>query len=450
MTSASGTGLRRWLLGAVALFMAAGCDHSSEPVSLPGLAAQLPRNSDLNVLVVSFDALRADALGLYGYARPTSPNLDRFARQALVFDNAYTAAPVTPTSFAAAFTGQYPYRVFLGWQLMPVPTLAGLMQQSGRVTFGLLNNVQLAVERKFDQGYQTYQAGGVSDRELLTEAEKKLEEVRDRPFFGWVHFISPHTPYTWREMASKLAPRETEGRFAKQVPANYEVQSDAELARARQLYDGEIYFVDSLFGQLMKKLQNLGLADKTIVVVTADHGEEFLEHGHLGHKSLYREVVRIPLLIRHPQVEAGSRTGLPYQNVDLLPTLASIVGLSLPPDLDGRSLLEPVPAERVRVMAGMTAPERYQMGLETGGRTLMQLCTPEFQERLYDLASDPDEQHDLVLDRPDLAGELADLLKRHTGIEPCQLIVNSVRGKVPEELLSDEQVEQLKSLGYVQ
>ena len=428
----------------------ASCGHEDEPVMLTGLAAQLPVAPDMNVLVISFDALRPDALGLYGYHRDTSPNLDRFATEALVFENAYTAAPATPTSFAAAFTGSYPYRVFLGWQLLPQTTLAQVMKEQGRFTFALMNNVQVAPERNFGLGFDVYHGASIGDRQLLKAVRKILRKHRKEPFFGWVHFISPHTPYNYRDLSSHLAPRQEKGRFAESVGAYYEVHSGGELERARELYDGEVFFADYLFGEVLEQLESLDLLDRTIIVVTADHGEEFMEHGRVGHKSLYEQVIQIPMMIRHPTHLQGSRTKAPYSNVDLLPTVASILGFEQPGYVDGIDLRQPFDQSRVRITIGMTDKERYEISAEQSGHKLIQVCTPEYREELYDLNADAGEQHDLILDDPAMAGELADALLDLIGIEPCQLIANSNRGRAPQDLLSPEQIEQLKSLGYIQ
>ncbi len=131
------------------------------------LAVHLPLDPELNVLIVSFDALRADALGLYGYTRPTSPRLDEFAQSALVFERAHTAAPVTPTSFAAAFTGQLPFRVFYGWNLIDTDTIAGVFAAANRRTFALINNTQLVAERNFQQGFQRYDVVHLPDEDVL-------------------------------------------------------------------------------------------------------------------------------------------------------------------------------------------------------------------------------------------------------------------------------------------
>jgi len=187
-----------------------------------GIAEHLPKAPGLNVLVVSFDALRADGMGLYGYHRDTTPNLDDFAEQALVFDNAYSSAPSTPTSFASVFTGQYPFRVFIGGRLIPTTTLAQLMADSGRKTFGLINNVQLAPERNFAQGFDRYEAENLADEMRMEQVKEQLSAYKDASsaFFGWVHFASPHTPYTHREISDHLAPLETQGRFWKEVPGH--------------------------------------------------------------------------------------------------------------------------------------------------------------------------------------------------------------------------------------
>lgn len=415
----------------------------------PGLAEHLPSAEDLNILVVSFDALRADALGLYGYERETSPNLDAFAEQALVFDHAYSASNTTPTSFASAFTGQYAYKVFIGWQLIPSTTLAGMLQETGRHTFGLFNNIQVAAERHFGQGFDDYSVVSVRDEKILEDAKRLLDEAKDRKFFGWVHFISPHTPYKYREMAAHLAPQQSEGRFAETTGGHFEVESPEELARVRDLYDANIYFGDHLFGELMAHLESLGLADNTVVIVTSDHGEEFMEHGQLQHNALYEELIHIPMIIRHPGMEQGARTDARYVGVDLLPTVAAMAGLEPPQGIDGIDLYNPFNADRQRLAVGMTNDKRQEISNERRGKKLILGCA-EYEEELYDLALDPEERNDLVLDQPALAGTLYDAMLGITVADPCNLLKGANRGKAPEDLLSTEQIEQLRSLGYIQ
>jgi arylsulfatase A-like enzyme len=416
------------------------------------LAEALPEAPGKNVLVVSFDAMRADGLGLYGYDREVSPNLDAFANEALVFDRAYSAAPVTPTSFAAAFTGLYPYKVFLGWHLIPVPRLADVMSQNGYQTFALLNNVQLVAERHFDQGFEVFETGPWPEEELVDMAIAQMDEAAGdgKPFFGWVHFISPHTPYTFREMSAHLAPAQSDGRFAIAVGGEFEIQSDEELQRVRDLYDGEVFYADHLFGQLIAHLRDDGLLDETIVIVTADHGEEFMDHGQVQHNALYDELVRVPLLMRHPDHPIGSRSVAPYLNIDLMPTIASMIGAEAPEEIDGIDLRSPIDPDRHRIVAAMTNRHRHEILSEQSGRKLIQTCMPEYREELYDLNSDPDERNNILLDQPELANHLAGLLEAATTSDPCAMLKAANQGKLPQDMLTPEQIEELKSLGYIQ
>ncbi|MDJ0652682.1 MAG: sulfatase [Xanthomonadales bacterium] len=425
-----------------------GCSEDARE-TVPGLADRLPVTPDLNVLIVSFDALRADALGLYGNTRGLSPYLDQWAAESLVFNHAHTAAPVTPTSFAAAFTGQQPYRVFLGWKLTEATTIAQVFEQAGYYTFGLFNNVQLVTERHFDRGFQNYEVTNLNDDVVLDKGRQLLAELPQQPFFGWIHFISPHTPYTYMEMSKHLYDPDYQGRFEKAVPGEFDVQTPEELKRVKDLYDGEVFYLDHLFKELMGELERQGLKDNTLVVVTTDHGEEFMEHGQVQHNALYEELLHIPMIIHHPGGIPG-RTDVPYSNVDLLPTLAAVAGIEHPPVMDGLDLTQPVPAARKRVSTGMTHNTRRDMSSTSGDNKFIVLCKPEYREELYNLASDPGEQQDLILDDPDLAASLFDGLESVATRDPCEAIQLAIGGTSPTQDLTPEQIEQLKSLGYIQ
>jgi arylsulfatase len=443
------TKLKQLLPILAALILTSACD-SPPYEEHPGLESLIPDASGMNVLIISFDALRADVLGLYGFHRPTSPKLDEFAKGALVFDNAYAAAPTTPTSFAAAFTGQYPYRVFIGWKLVPAVTLASMMKEAGYHSFGLFNNMQLAEERNFHQGFDDYRVVTQSDRRLLKDAKTLLGNIPRQPFFGWIHFISPHTPYDYREMSSHLAGPEEEGRYAKTTGGTFDVANDEELKRVRELYDGEVFFADHLFGKIMEHLESLGLLENTVIIVTSDHGEEFMEHGQLQHNALFEELVRIPMIIRHPGMQTGARTDARFVNVDLLPTIAGMTGLVPPENIDGLNLYRPFNGLRYRISTAMTNKQRYEIMNEFKAMKFVLGCLPEFREELYDLQADPKEQVNLIRDEAKLADELYDALFDYMDSEPCQRLVDAKRGKAPTELLSSEQIEKLKSLGYIQ
>jgi arylsulfatase len=425
-----------------------GCDFGAEPRS--PIAEQLPVRADMNVLIVSFDALRADALGLYGYHRDTSPNLDAFAQQALVFEHAYSAAPVTPTSFASAFTGQLSFRVFHSWSLLETTTLAGVYSSAGFNTFAVLNNAQLVAERHFDQGWQSYQVLNDPDETVLETGLAEIERMGDQRFMGWIHFISPHTPYDPRPMSEHFYDPSYSGPIQSAAGELTHVENDDDLKRVRDLYDGEIFFADHLFQRLIDRLTQLGLMDNTLIVVTADHGEEFYDHGKLQHNSQYEEVIRIPMLIRHPDVARGSRTDAPYLNADLLPTLAAISGIAIEEVPDGIDLTRPWRPDRLRVSVGMTGRLLRQVSGTRENDKLIVTCKPDYAEEMYDLGQDPGEQSNRILDDPELAGRLYADIERIAFMDPCDAIQRAASGVAPETGLTEEQIQQLKSLGYLQ
>lgn len=414
-------------------------------------ADSLPTRPGLNVLVISFDAMRADRLGLYGYRDDVSPNLDAFAQRSLVFDAAYVGGQATPTSFATAFTGFYPHRVFRGWTLVGEMTLAEVLQGAGYRTAALLNNVQLVAERRFDQGFDEYEVRGGDDERALTDAAKLwLSEERSEPFFFWVHFISPHGPYKWRSESRHLYDDDYRGPYRRAGNYKKPPETPEDVERFRQLYDGETHYVDSLFGELIGHLESEGLLEDTLVVVTADHGEELLDRTVFGHKTLHEEVWRVPLLIFHPDVAAARRTSMPVVNADLLPTLAGVVGVEAPEGLDGADLRR-LKGDRPIFGVAMTNKAWRSAAIRQGSRKLIVRCPmgqrPE--TALFDLATDPSEVTDLASAEPQVVSDLFETLKGALGGHPCAVIEDAVKGRPQEEGLSDDVIEELEALGYV-
>lgn len=435
----------RSVLAALLAAMLASC--SERPT---GSGIDLPDARGMNVIVISFDALRAESLGIYGYDRGTSPHIDRFAEGALVFDDVQNAANSTPTSFASSWTGMYPSRVFRGWRLQEVDTLAEAFAEGGYHTAAFLNNVQLVEERNFRQGFEEYTVYKdiAPDQRVLKDSLAWLESTPEEPFFLWVHFLSPHAPYDARVMADRFYDRDYRGPFETSSGRKTETDNPEGIARLRDLYDGEVYFADWLFGELWNHIETSGLAGNTIVVMTADHGEELGEHGRFGHHRLYQQVIRVPLLIRHPNA-TGARSGVPAQNIDLFPTLGGMVGLDVP-DTDGVDLRAGVSDTRIRVTVGMTNRRHHGMVMRQGNEKFLVNCAPEYSEEYYDLAADPLESRDILLDRIDEVEQMFLVLEEIMGGEPCQVIHFAVKDVDPTEGLDDKIIEKLKSLGYLQ
>ncbi len=440
----------------LALLSAACHPGSSRPAPDDRVRLDLAPTPGANVLIVSFDALRADALGVYGNDRGTSPHLDRWARDALVFDRAQAAGPSTPHSFAAAFTGKLPLRVFRAWRLDDGPTLASLFAAAGYVTAFFSGNVQLVSGRNFQQGFDHYDLpmskdladedrDGIPDDEvILRRAQAWIEQHDGQRFFAWVHFLSPHSPYTYREESRRFYDEAYRGPFERTTGHTFEIDSDADLSRARDLYDGEVFHADRLFAALMETVERLRLRERTVIVLTADHGEEFLEHGGLQHSSLYEEVLRIPLIIDLPGVAGGSRTAVRYSNVDLLPTLAHLAALELETEVDGVSLAASHDPRRLLV-----ASDYASFVVTRGSSKLIASCRRDTAAELYDLARDPEEQQNLAVEAPELHRELRRELTRWIGEAPCSALRRAYAGAPPTLGLTEEEVAKLAALGYL-
>lgn len=450
----------RWP-AALLLLALAGCARDPERATAPGegLRDVLPPSPGVNVLVVSFDALRADRLGTYGYPRPTSPHIDDFARDAVVIEHAWSAAQSTPTSFASMFTGRWPSQVFRGWRLDPAPTLATVFANAGYQTAFLATNVQLVASRRFGQGFYDYEiltAGPSSDRDgdniaddlyLLARARHWLFEEARPPFLLWVHFLSPHSPYTVREGSEHLYRSPGGERFAATTGHTFDVDSEEDLERVRDLYDGEVHFADGLFASLLDALDRSGREGDTLVALTADHGEELLEHGGLQHSTVFEEVIRVPLILRHPRGGSG-RSDLPASGVDLLPTLAEIAGLEAPEGIDGLSLLDPMPADRIRLSLAMTHRTDHYIGVGRGDEKLVLDCA-QGNAALYDLASDPGEKSDRLAERRRSYRQLESAAREELGGDPCAVVAAAIEGVPPTAGIDAETAARLRSLGYL-
>lgn len=418
------------------------------PSPIEGL---LPPARDLNVLIVSFDALRADHLGTYGWEGPVSPRIDAFADTSLVFESAYAAAPVTPTSFAAAFSGLWPFRIFRGWTFTAEDTLAGSFSAAGFLTAAILNNVQLVRERGFGRGFDLYRVQpeqNKSDEEILAETLDWLRGRQESRFFLWVHFLNPHAPYERREIAENLYSPGYSGEYLETTGGRFETDDPADIERIHELYVGEVRYIDDLFGRFLDGLDALGLLDTTVVVLTSDHGEEFMERGVFQHHHLSQETLHVPLIIHHPR-GAPARIDLPVSHVDLYPTLAGLIGQPLPGELDGIDLGQPLPQVRSLVSVAMTAGDYQAVSLVYDGYKLILSCRPETAVELYDLRQDPGEQEDLSRSHRREAAEQARRLQREIGADPCTTLDRAVAGKSPIAGLRHRTIEALRSLGYL-
>jgi arylsulfatase A-like enzyme len=336
-----------------------------------------------NVLLVSIDTLRPDHLGCYGYRRDTSPALDRLADQGVRFSTVAAASSWTLPSHASLVTGLYPAN-HGAWQMAnpispAVTTLAQLLQRTGMRTCGMVSFHLLSAGYGFARGFDTYRElhqdarGGlrqVRAEEVANRAIHWIGNNRTEPFFLFLHFFDPHWDYdppppydriynpgyrgkmtgAYRSLLKYIKYRPDKpgknGRAAQPAAEpgmEREVTiAEGDLRQVLALYDGEIRYTDHHLGRVIDALRLYGLLDKTLVVVTGDHGEEFMEHGSLeGHAwTMYEEVIRVPLIMRFPDGLGGGRTvGRQVRNIDIMPTILDWLQLNGPSALEGKSLL---------------------------------------------------------------------------------------------------------------
>jgi arylsulfatase A-like enzyme len=382
-----------------------------------------------NVLVISVDTLRRDHLGCYGYERDTSPNIDALAARGVVFSNALSTSSWTLPSHASMLTGRYPSSHGLrddGVKLAPaVPTLAESFRRNGYHTLAVVSHVYVSsafgLERGFDAFDDSLIEGGATNPLAEQVTDRFLALLRaspNRPFFGFVHFFDPHWPYTApepfaRRFADPAYAGPIDGSVESLLPYFFASRAMSEPDREETLarYDGEVAYLDQQIGRLIDGLRKEGDLDRTVVVLVGDHGEEFMEHGQLGHgKTLHGEVVRVPFVLAgHPSLEPGSRRDDLVSLIDLAPTLLELSGAEAPPGVDGRSLLahegldRAVFSESIRFGVEMRALRR--------GRYKLIHIPSEDRELYYDLLNDPGEY--APLGRDPTGGKLASALAEY-------------------------------------
>jgi len=331
---------------------------AADPVRGAGAGRRQADPAPRNLVLYVIDTLRADHTSTYGYVRPTTPHLDRLAREGTTFEHAYAVGSWTRPAIASIFTGLRPaaHRVGIDRGLGPWPqTLAERFRAAGWSTRAFVTNVQLVPHSLgFDRGFERFLAfPGSSGARLATTAEvnppllREFETSRDERLFLYVHTVDPHAPYDppacYRGLFADpgydgtIRPHET-----LKVHLAGRTMSPADVAWVRDLYDEEVRFQDEMLGTLLDRLAATGLDRDTVVVVVADHGEELGDHGGWEHgQRAWEELLRVPLVVRWPGRPdlAGRRVAEPVQIVDILPTLLETFGLPPAPEAQGRSLL---------------------------------------------------------------------------------------------------------------
>lgn len=385
-----------------------------------------------NIVLVSIDSLRPDHLGCYGHPRPTSPEIDRLAAEGVRFESAVSTSSWTLPAHAALFTGLYDSSHGLfdnGLRLSPDHrTLAEELRAAGYHTAGFFGGPYLHPTFGLGDGFDVYRScmttvpDDTDDDTLRAESRsaagksheditgpRTLDNVKawtaekpgDKPYFLFVHLWDVHydfiPPAPYDRMFDPDYKGALDGRDFMGSRDVHRGMARRDLEHLLALYDGEIRFTDEILKQLLGALREKGLLENTLVVLTADHGEEFFEHGSKGHqKTLYDEVVRIPLVMHWPgALEAGRTVPDQVRIVDVMPTLLAAAGVRELPTMAGRDLL---PLAKGKSLA----PTAALLELHADKRDFRALRTRELKVIRYGRTPDgkelPNVAHDLVRD----------------------------------------------------
>jgi arylsulfatase A-like enzyme/Flp pilus assembly protein TadD len=392
------------------------------------------RSAGAPVVLISIDTLRADHLPAYGYAGVKTPHLDRLRRDAILYEQAWSPAPLTLPAHVSVLTGLLPFehgvRDNLGYRLdaKAHPTLAGLLRGRGYATGAFVSAHVLRAGTGLGEGFDVYDdhmaAPGGGGMEALGRVQRRGEEtlararvwlagVATKPFFLFLHLYEPHAPY--------------------EPPEPF--RSATALA-----YDGEIAKSDEIVGGLLDELRRSGIYDRALVVLLSDHGEGLGEHGEDEHGILlYRWALHVPLLVKLPgSARANTTVSAPVHLVDVLPTLAALLEVPAPRGLSGRSLLADPPEEPRRLYA-----ETFYPRIHLGWSELRSLRDERWQyvegsrRELYDLREDPRE----LTDRLASDGPTARAFQAQLARYPAALAM-------PADVAAED-LEKLAALGYL-
>ena len=445
--------MRRLLLLAASLVLAPACS-SPEPIGND------PRPS---IVVVTIDTLRADHLGCYGYPRDTSPHIDRFAEEALLFENAFSTIATTLPSHVSLWTSRYPLEtgVLHNRVRFDVPEapdrrifLAQWLRDAGWDTAAFVSAKPLARTSGVQAGFAHYVDSEGEQRTADETTDLVVDWLRARPrgagaFLLWVHYFDPHYPHK--------APREfrrfdDDGKLGEFLGARaFEDPEDPQVLKIHDRYDAEVAFVDSEVARLFGALRRHQDWSALTVVLTADHGEGLLEHGWWSHARLHNEQIRIPLIIKFPErlgVAPGRRSEL-ASSIDVVPTLVAALDLPVPEARSGRLRgVDLLSASRDRAFAQKRSKHQDgedHLAFSVLDREWKYFYRPHGRDSLYDLRNDPNERVDVIETHPEVAERLrAQILAWHDEhrLEEGLLAV--------DDELDPVLAEHLRALGYVE
>jgi len=428
-----------FLFIAVVFCFIAGCDCGNRTTDVGSLSRKT-KNAK-NVILITVSTLRADHAGCLGYKKDTTPNLDKFGSENILFTNAFAASSWAMPAHGSILTSLYPGvhgATHIDKKLAPEHrTLAEILADNGYCTVGFCCNPQLSSELGFAQGFELYDDYSVSmmlqsmafeSQELIDINKKRtndlindaairwLQNNTHKPFFMLLHYYDNHWDYLPPAPYDKLYDPNYDGPIdgtnIAREPLFSNVPGQRDIEHIVSLYDGEIRQSDNDLGEMLAVLKEKGLFENSIIIIIGDHGEQFYEHGHTSHHGIYDELIHVPLAISIPAAKTrGQRINSLVSQVDILPTILDYLGIPIPEKCRGKSLM-PVIDGRVEKVNDFVFAE-YTGGAVPDCLTVMaqryKYVEQGGESFVYDIIEDPSEQNKIFQD--DFTNEITEQVK---------------------------------------
>jgi arylsulfatase A-like enzyme len=441
-----------------------------------------------NVLLITIDSLRADHLSCLGYHRKITPKMDELAKKGILFSQAIANGSGTPSAVPPILTSTYPL-MYGGYERLSKQrvAIAEVLKQSGYSTAAFHSNTYLSRFYGYQRGFDVFYDDLTAKTEISTysslvrKARKAAQKImlyisatifphkksswplpyvnakalnqkavswlaNNRPerFFLWIHYMDVHSPFMApkdfiEEINEDISRREVL-RLNKRLPRPREL-SKKDLTRLIDLYDACIKHTDSAVSSLLDEIERLGLLKETMVIITADHGEEFLEHGDLGHNcTMYDELIHVPLIFFSPDWAAGKTIDSQVEHLDIAPTVLDALGIKKPANFLGDSLLPLMNGEELEkgiITESSNPPNELRIDPKLRRtsyrtRTWKYIHNASRENELYKLSTDPKETKNLVEEEKDLARSLHSKIQNHIAMEM------RLRLQLESELLQDK------------
>jgi len=416
-----------------------------------------------NIVIILIDTLRNDHLGAYGYKKNTSPSIDKMAREGVLFNNCFAQSPSTKASIASIFTSKYPsqHNVILNRDALDESfvTIAEALKDKGYKTAGFVtNNNRINSHFNYDQGFEEWSEfknepiNKMTAKKITDTAIPWLEKNSEKPFFLYLHYYDPHTPYQapepYKNFFDKTYKGNVNGSNTDLKNIKFFKENPKELEHLISLYDSEIRYVDSEIKKFFDKLKELNIMDESLIILTSDHGEGFLEHDNFFHSyGVYSELINVPLIIRYPKIfKANQKSNIYVQHIDFFPFLMDVLAFKSKKGVfEGKSFLSlrqtnnAILSEHLRKGKSWGFPQR---GLIYKGWKLIKDIFSDHVE-LFDIRKSSDDINDVSKQKPKITSALKKKLSRMEK----KLAKTMVRS--PKVKLNRQMKERLKSLGYI-